>query len=98
MPSDSDFATSTPLTDRRKGGPERVPFSGEGSSTVPSPVKEIKFERRGRDQEQSAQCTSHVTQILHCPSLQYPFSGEGSQSIPSPVKQLQAAQSKHIFQ
>ncbi len=56
---------------------------------VPSPVKEIKFEKWGRaqDSEKSAQCTSHVTTIIHCPAFQYLFSGEGLDSIP---------QSKHI--
>jgi hypothetical protein len=53
LPSDADYAT--PPTDRRKCGAERVPFSGEGSNTVPSPVKEIKFQKLGRTQEQSAQ-------------------------------------------
>ncbi len=36
LPSDSDYAT--PPTDRRKGGAERVPFSDEGSNSIPSPV------------------------------------------------------------
>ncbi len=45
MPSDSDYAT--PPTDRRMCGGERVPFSGEVSSSVPSPVKELKFEKQG---------------------------------------------------
>ncbi len=54
-----------PPTDRRKGGAERVPFGGEGSSSIPSPVKEIKFEKRGRAQEQSSRCVSHVTPVLY---------------------------------
>jgi hypothetical protein len=75
---------------------ERVPFSGEGSSYVPSPVKEIKFEKRGQAQEQSALSAAHVTPIRYCPALRYPLSGEGTNSIPSPVKRIQALQSKHI--
>ncbi len=94
MPSDPDYITQP--TDRHKCGAERVPFSGEGSSSVPSPVKEIKFEKQGRAQEQSALCAAHVTAIGYRPALQYPFSGEGSNSIPSPVKPIQAQQSKHI--
>ncbi len=69
---------------------------GEGSSCVPSSVKEIKLEKRGRTQEQSAQCSSYVMPILHRHALWYLFSGEGSNSIPSPVKQIQTPQSKHI--
>jgi hypothetical protein len=49
LPSDSDYVTLP--TDRRKCGAERVAFSGEGSSSVPSPVKEINFKKRGRAQE-----------------------------------------------
>ncbi len=64
---------------------------------MPSPVKVIKFEKRGLAQEQSAQCTSHVTPILHRPALLYPFSGEGSNSIPLPVKQIQAPQSNIAY-
>ncbi len=94
LPSVSDYAT--PPTDRRRCGAERVRFSGEGSSSIPSPVKTIKFQKRGLAQEQSAQCASHVTPILHSPAIRYPFSGEGSNSIPSAVKQNQAPQSKHI--
>ncbi len=75
---------------------ERVSFSGEGSSSVPSPVKEIRFERQGRAQERSALCAAHVTTIGYRPALQSLFSGEGSNSIPSPVKPVQAQQSKHI--
>ncbi len=95
LPSDSDYATP-PNDDWHKCWPESVPFSGEGSSSVPSLVQEIKFEKRGRAQEQTFQCVSHVTLILHCPALRNPFSGEGSNSIPSPVTQIQATQSKHI--
>jgi hypothetical protein len=99
LPSDSDYAM--PPTDRRKGGAERVSFGGEGSSSIPSPVKEIKFEMRGLAQEQSSQCAtphcvSHVTPILYRPALQYPFSSEVSNSIISPEKQIHAPQSKHI--
>jgi hypothetical protein len=53
LPCDSDYAT--PPTDRRKCGAERVPFRGEDSSSIHSPVKEIKFEKRGRAQEQTTQ-------------------------------------------
>ncbi len=38
LPCDSDYVT--PATDRRKCGAERVSFSGEGSSSVPSSVQE----------------------------------------------------------
>jgi hypothetical protein len=92
--SDSDY--DTPPTDRRKCGAERSPFSDEGSSAVPSPVKEINFEKRGQAQEQSALCAAHVTPILHRPALLYPLSGDDSNSIPLPVKRIQAPQSKHI--
>jgi hypothetical protein len=91
LPSDSDYAT--PPTDRRKYGAERVPFSGEGSSSVPSPVKEIKIEKRGPAQEQSSLCAAHVTPIGYRPALRYPLADEGSSSIPSPVKRIQALQS-----
>jgi hypothetical protein len=94
FPGDSDYVT--PPTDRRKCGAECDSFSGEGSSSVPSPVKEIKFEKRGRAQELSALCADHVTGIGYRPALRYPFSGEGSNFIPSPVKRIQAPQSKHI--
>jgi hypothetical protein len=95
-PSDSGYAT--PPTDRCKCGAECVPFCDEDSSSINFPVKEIKFEKRGLAQEQSAfwQCASHVTPILHRPALRYPFSDECSNSIPSSVKQIQAPQSKHI--
>jgi hypothetical protein len=53
LPSDPNYITQP--TDRRKChlkcGAERVSFSGEGS--VPSPIKEIKFEKQGQAQEQS---------------------------------------------
>jgi hypothetical protein len=75
---------------------ERVLFSGENSSSVLSPVKEIKFEKRGRAHKQSALCAAHVTANGYRPAIRYPFSGEGSNSIPSPVKPIQAPQSKHI--
>jgi hypothetical protein len=81
---------------RRKCGVERVSFSGEDSSSVPSSVKEIKFEKRGRAQEQSALCSAHVTAIGYRPALRYSISGEGSNSIPLPVKRIQAPQSRHI--
>jgi hypothetical protein len=104
LPSDSDNVTPPTASDRRKCGAERVQvsFSGdsvsdsEGSSSVPSPVKEIKFETRGRAQEQSALYAAHVTAIGYRPALRYPFGGVGSNSIPSPVKRIQAPQSKHI--
>jgi hypothetical protein len=51
LPSDSDYVT--PPTDRRKCGAVRIAFSNEGSISVPSPVKEIKFEKQQRAQEQS---------------------------------------------
>jgi hypothetical protein len=44
-------------------------FSGEGSISVPSPVKEITFEKRGRAQEQSTLCAAHVTAIGYRPAL-----------------------------
>jgi hypothetical protein len=94
LPSDSDYIT--PPTGRRKCGAERVAFSGEGSISVPSPIKEIKFEKQGRAKKQSALCAAHVTAIGYRPALRYPFSGEGSNSIPSPVKPVQAPQSKNI--
>ena len=94
LPSVSDYAT--PPTDRRRCGAERVRFSGEGSSSIPSPVKKIKLQKRRLAQEQSAQCASHVTPILHRPALLYPLSGDDSNSIPLPVKPIQAPQSKHI--
>jgi hypothetical protein len=62
--SDPDYITQQ--TDRRKCGAEHVSFSGEGSSSVSSPLKEIKFEKQGRAQEQSALwslCAVHVTAI-----------------------------------
>ncbi len=88
LPSDPNYIT--PPTDRRKCGAERVSFSGEGSSSVPSPVKGIKFEKQGRAQEQSALSAAHVTAIGYCLAPRYPFSGEVSNSIPSPVKPIQA--------
>jgi hypothetical protein len=66
MPSDSDYVT--PPTDKRKCGAERVAFCGEGSISVPSPVKEIIFQKQGRAQEQSALCAAHVTAIGYRPS------------------------------
>jgi hypothetical protein len=90
LPGDSDYVT--PPTDRCKCGAERVSFSGEGSSSVPSPVKEINFVERGRAQEQGALCAAHVTAIGYRPALRYPFGGERSNSIPSPVKLVQAQQ------
>jgi hypothetical protein len=42
--SDSDYVT--PLTDRHKCGAVRIAFSGEGSMSVPSPVKEINSRSR----------------------------------------------------
>ncbi len=98
LPSDHDPDYITPPTDRRKCGAEHISFTsiGEGSSSVPSPVQKIKFEKRGRAQQQSALCVAHVTAIGYFPALRYPFSGKGSNSIPSPVKQIQAPQSEHI--
>ena len=90
LPSDSD--NCTPPTDRRKCGAERFSFSGEGSSSVPFPVKHIKFENQGRAQEQSALCASHLTGIAYRPALRYPTSNY----IPSPVKRIQAPQSQVI--
>jgi hypothetical protein len=90
LPSDPDYIT--PPTYRRKCGAERVSFSGEGSISVPSPVKEIKFEKQGRAQEQSALCSAHVTGIGYSPALRYPTSN----AIPSPVKRIQAQQSQVI--
>jgi hypothetical protein len=55
LPSDSDHDYATLPTDRRKCWAERVPFCGEGSSSISFPVQEIKFEKLGRAQEQSAQ-------------------------------------------
>jgi hypothetical protein len=90
LPSDPDYIT--PPTDRRKCGAERVSFSGEGSISVPSPVKQINFEKQGRAQEQSTLCYAHVTGIGYRPALRYPTSN----SIPSPVKRIQAPQSQVI--
>jgi hypothetical protein len=89
------------MTDRRKCGAAglrvfHLVVKVSTRSSTPSPVKEIKFEKLGQAQEQSNQCTSHVTPIVHHPALRYPFSGEGLNSIPSPVKPVQAKQSKHI--
>ena len=61
---------------------ERVSFSDEGSISVPSPVKEIKFEKQGRAQEQSTLCAAHVMAIRYRPALRYPFGGVGSNSSP----------------
>ncbi len=94
LPSDSDNVT--PPTDRSKCAAERVSFSDEGSSSVPYPVKQLKFQKRGQAQQQSALCASHVTTIGYCSALRYPFSGEGSNSIPAPVKRIRAPQSQHI--
>jgi hypothetical protein len=80
LPSDADYIP--PQTDRRKCGAERVSFSGEGSISVPSPVKQINFEKQGRAQEQSTLCTAHVTAIGYRPALRYPFGVVGSNSIP----------------
>ncbi len=46
MPSDSDYETQP--TDRHKCRAERVPFShcGEGSRSVPSSVKKLKFKKQ----------------------------------------------------
>ena len=41
LPRDPSYIT--PPTDRRKCGAERVSFSGEGSISVPSPVKETNL-------------------------------------------------------
>ncbi len=87
LPSDPDYIT--PPTDRRKCGAERVSFSGEGSISVPSPVKQINFEKQARAQEQSALCSAHVTGIAYRPALRYPTSN----SISSPVKRIQPPQS-----
>jgi hypothetical protein len=91
LPSDSDYVT--PPADRRKCGAERVAFCGDGSISVPSPVKEILFEEQGLAQEQCALCAAHVTAIGYRPALRYPFGGVSSNSIPSPVKKIQAPQS-----
>jgi hypothetical protein len=75
---------------------ERVSFSDEGSISVPSPVKEIKFEKQGRAQEQSTLCAAHVMATGYRPALRYPFGGIFSNSILSPVKRIQALQSQVI--
>ncbi len=80
LPSDPDYVT--PPTDRRKCGAERVSFSGEGSISVPSPVKQINFKKQGRAQEQSTLRAAHVMAIRYRPALRYPFGGIGSNSIP----------------
>ena len=90
LPSDPDYIT--PPTDRRKCGAERVSFGGEGSNSVPSPFKQINFEKQGRAQEQSTLCSAHVTAIGYRPALRY----LSSNSIPSPVKRMQAPQSQVI--
>ncbi len=71
LPSDPNRIT--PPTDRRKCGAERISFSGEGSISVPSPVKQIKFEKQGRAQEQSTLCVAHVTAHGYRSALRYPF-------------------------
>jgi hypothetical protein len=81
--SPSDPNNITPPTDRRKCGAERISFSGEGSMSVPSPVKQTKFEKQGRAQEESTLCAAHVAAIGYRPALRYPFGGVGSNSIPS---------------
>jgi hypothetical protein len=90
LSGDSDYAIAA---NYRKCWAVRAPFSGEGSNSTPSPFKQIKFERLGRAQEQSAQCASHVTVtlMLHRPSLRYTL------SIPSPVKKIKAQLSKEIL-
>ncbi len=90
LPSESDYVTLP--TDRRKCGAVRITFSGEGSISVPSPVKEIKFEKQGLAQQQSTLFAAHVTAIGYRPALRYP----SSNSIPSPVKRIQAPQSRLI--
>ncbi len=80
-------------TGARAGLSERVPFSGEGLSTVSSPVtgkKKEKWRRPRRVQEQSSHCSSHVTLILHNPALRYPM------YIASPVEKIEAPRSKEI--
>ncbi len=75
LPSDPNYIT-LPIDRRRvrrKCGAERVSFRGECSSSVPSPVKEIKFEKQGLAQEQSTLCAAHVTAIGYRPALRYPF-------------------------
>jgi hypothetical protein len=97
MPRQSDEEESSCLVSRTMLSCRLIGAS-EGSGSTPSPVKEIKFQKRGRapSQDQSALSAAHVTPILLHPALRYPFSGEGSNSIPSPVKRIQALQSKHI--
>jgi hypothetical protein len=56
-------------TDRRKCGAECVAFCGEGAISVPSPVKEIVFEKKGQAQEQSALCAAHLAVIGYRPAL-----------------------------
>jgi hypothetical protein len=93
LPSDPDYITQP--TDRRKCGAECVAFSGEGSISLPSPVKEIIFEKQGKQglaQEQSALCAANVTAIGYRPALRYP----SSNSIPSPVKRIQDAIAGHF--
>jgi hypothetical protein len=80
LPSDPYYIT--PPTDRRKCGAARVSFSGEGSMSVPSPVKEIIFEKQGRAHEQSTLCAAHVTDIEYRPALRYPVGGVGTNYIP----------------
>jgi hypothetical protein len=94
LPSDSDYVTSP--TDRGKCGAALVAFSGEGSISLPSPVKEIIFEKQGLAQEQSALCAAHVTAIGYRPAFRYPFGGVSSNCISSPVKRIQAPQSQLI--
>ncbi len=67
LPSDSD--NFTPPTDRRKCGAECLLFSGDGWSSIPSPIKEIIFEKRGQAQEQSPLCAAHSTAIGYRPAL-----------------------------
>jgi hypothetical protein len=71
LPSASDYVT--PPTDMRKCGAERISFSGEGSSSVPSPVKEIKIREAGtgsgaeRSQAVRSPCNGH--RISSCSSI-----------------------------
>jgi hypothetical protein len=67
LPSDPNYIT--PPT-KLKCGAERVSFSGEGSISVPSSVKEIKFEKQGWAQAElsvRSPCNGH--HVSSCSSI-----------------------------
>jgi hypothetical protein len=84
LPNDPDYITLP--TDRRKCRAERVPFCGEGSSSICSPVKEIKFGTLllAQEEQETFMCAAHRTPLRHCPTLRRLL------AMPSPVKKIQA--------